>query len=168
MQPLKLVALDKEDLEVVSAHLQDAVLKVADISYVPKARRFVMLVNRFDWAGSHATEGKARLSYERRRSAIRFENVRGVQQINVQRGVRDAVLSLLMVQFDDKDTPAGYITLVFAGGASIRLDVECIEAEIRDLGPAWRTASRPEHELDELLPGGARTAVAGRKPGEGA
>jgi hypothetical protein len=63
------------------------------------------------------------------------------------------VLSLLAVHFEPKEHPGGFITLTFSGGASIRLQVECIEAELTDLGPAWRARSRPQHPGDE--PGGA-------------
>ena len=49
---LKLVALDPEDLAVLSAHLQDAIAKVGDIAYLPKEKRFAMVLNRFDWTGA--------------------------------------------------------------------------------------------------------------------
>ena len=58
------------------------------------------------------------------------------------------MLELLTLQFEEADKPEGHITLVFAGGAAIRLHVECIEAEMRDLGPVWKTKLMPEHEED--------------------
>jgi len=146
MEPLKLLALDTEDLGVLSAHLQDAVLRVADIAYVPGELRFAMIANRFDWESAAKGEDQKKKDFQRRRSALRFDRVLGVQTQGVKPQVEDAVLELLTVQFEEADKPEGYITLVFAGGAAIRLHVECIEAELRDLGPVWKTKLKPEHD----------------------
>ncbi len=144
MQPLKLVALDSEDLEVLSAHLQDAVLRVGDIAYVPAKNRFALIVNRFDWEGA-AEKDKRGKKFERRRSALRFDRVLALQALGIDQGAKNAVVELLAVQFEETQEPEGYITLVFAGGGAIRLHVECIEAEMMDLGPVWRTKRMPEH-----------------------
>jgi hypothetical protein len=148
MQPLKLLALDAEDLQVMSTHLQDAVLRVADIAYVPSEKRFAMVANRFDWEG--AGEGKAarKKGFRRRRSAMRFDRVLGAQLLGIKPKAKNSVLELLAIQFEELDKPEGYVTLVFAGGGAIRLHVECIEAEMKDLGPVWKTKSKPEHEDD--------------------
>ena len=61
----------------------------------------------------------------------------------------DAVLSLLAVQFEQGTAPGGYINLIFSGDAAVRLEVECIEAELKDLGPAWRARSKPRHPDDQ-------------------
>jgi hypothetical protein len=144
MQLLKLAALDTEDLEVLSAHLQDAVMRVGDVAYVPGQNRFAMVLNRFDW--ERASEGRGgKKRYERRRSALRFDRVLGAQIQGIRQSARNAVLELLAIQFEATDEPEGYVTLVFAGDAAIRLHVECIEAEMKDLGPVWRAQSKPEH-----------------------
>lgn len=143
MNRLKLVALDEEDLQIISAHLQDAVLKVADLDYRAREKRFLVAVNRFVWES--APGGKRQRSYERRRSALHFERVNAVKATGIDRQKKDEVLSLLAIRFTGKDSPAGFIDLVFAGGATVRLDVECIEAQFSDLGAAWETGSRPEH-----------------------
>ena len=148
MESLKLLALDTEDLGVLSAHLQDAVLRVADIAYVPGEHRFAMIANRFDWESATEGKGKRKKNFQRRRSALRFDRVLGVQTQGVEPGAEGAVLELLTLQFEVADKPEGHITLVFAGGAAIRLHVECIEAEMRDLGPVWKTKLMPEHEED--------------------
>ena len=144
---LKLTALDAEDLGILSAHLQDAVLLVGGMKYLPGEKRFAAVINRFDWHGA-ANSGKGK-SYERRRAGLRFDRVLSVKAQNVRQGTDDAVLELLAIEFTPTDEPAGHITLVFAGGGAIRLEVECIEAAAADLGPAWETASKPEHALDE-------------------
>lgn len=147
MDKLKLIVFDAEDLAVVSAHLQDAVLKVADMAYQPRARRFVAVLSRFDWSG--AIRG-AKATPERRQTALRIERVLAAKQSGIDLKRKGDVLSLLAIQFEAKGTedPAGAVTLIFAGGAAVRLDVECIEAEMKDLGPAWRARSKPRHPED--------------------
>lgn len=146
MQPLKLVALDTEDLAVMSAHLQDAVLRVGDIAYMPARNRFAVMVNRFDWESAVEEDGgRRKKTYLRRRSALRFDRVLATQVQGINQNAKDAVLELLAIRFEQIDGPEGYIILVFAGDAAIRLHVECIEAEMRDMGPVWRTRRKPEH-----------------------
>lgn len=145
MSRLKLFALDTEDLEVVSAHLQDAVARVADIAWLPAGRRFVMLVNRFDWSAGEAGRGE----YRRNRSALSFDRVTGVRRQGLRQDDPDAVVNLLAVRFSGTDAPAGTVDLLFSGGGTIRLEVECIECRLADLGPAWSTGSRPAHDVGE-------------------
>jgi hypothetical protein len=144
MDPLKLIALDKEDVEVISAHLQDAIVKVADVHWRPSENRLVVAVGRFDWESAHA----ANPQYRRRLSALRFDRVSACKCRNVAPQEKDAVLNLLAVEFAETETPAGVVTLVFSGGAALRLEVECIEAELADLGPTWTTAACPDHSGD--------------------
>jgi hypothetical protein len=155
MQNLKLVALDKEDLEILSAHLQDAVLKIGDMAYQPKARRFAAVARRFDWEKAHA-DGKGREAFERRQAALRFERVIAAKLMNVPIGAKDEVLSLLALTFEEGAAPSGVVTLTFSGRAAIRLEVECIEAELRDLGPVWRTKRKPEHKGEGAAAAGGR------------
>ena len=149
MQPLRLVALDAEDLQILSAHLQDAVLRVGDMAYVPVQNKFAAVANRFDWERAIDGGKSQKKGFERRRSALRFDRVLGAQVQNIRLAAQDAVLELLAVQFEETDSPEGYITLVFAGGGAVRLHVECIEAELRDLGPSWKTKLKPEHGEDD-------------------
>jgi len=159
MEPLKLVALDIEDLDVLSANLQDAVLTVGDMAYLARQNRFAAICNRFDWQSALATvaDGRRRGPYRRRRSALRFERVRAAKLQNIDPAAKDQVLELLAIQFEATRNgggdeggagPEGDISLIFAGGGVVRLHVECIEAELRDLGPVWSTRSRPQHGDD--------------------
>lgn len=149
MQLLKLAALDHEDLEVLSAHLQDAVMRVGDIAYVPEQKRFAVVLNRFDWEGAELSNNSgSKDRFERRRAALRFDRVLSTQAQGIRQEARNAVLDLLAIRFEQTDEPEGYITLHFAGGGGIRLHVECIEAELKDLGPVWRAKSKPEHSDD--------------------
>ena len=144
MDRLKLVALDKEDIQVVSAHLQDAVVKAADIHWRPAEKRVVVALNRFDWEAANGTSAQ----FRRRRAALRFERVSACQCRNCPPGEKDQVLNLLAVSFEETDQPAGVITLMFSGGAALRLEVECLEAELADLGPVWVTECCPAHGVD--------------------
>src|SRR5882672_9488590 len=91
MELLKLIALDDDDLAVVSTHVQDSVAKVGDILYRPAERRVVVVVNRFDWEGAQCGDGP----YRRRRSALRFDRVNALKARNVACGDKEAVLNLL-------------------------------------------------------------------------
>jgi len=149
---LRLLALDGEDLDIVSAHLQDAVMRVGDMAYLPGERRFAAVLNRFDWANAVAASQQAEPVHVRRNAAIRFERVLKAQLQGIDLGAKDRALALLAVQFEPRELPAGLITLIFAGGAAIRLEVECIEAELKDLGAAWAAKSRPVHPEDDTQP----------------
>lgn len=140
---LKLVALDKDDIEVVSAHVQDARVRVGDILWQPQDHRFVMAVNRFDWMT--AVGGQPAADYRRCRTAIRFERVLGCKCRGLDQSNKDAELNLLAIEFVERDAPAGNVTLTFSGGGIIRLDVECLEAELADLGEVFTAKLCPEH-----------------------
>ena len=153
MADLKLLALDAEDLAVISAHLQDAVLQVSDMAYQRGERRFVAMANRFDWEAAAGTDG-GQPALERRRAALRFERVLDAKLQGIDLKAPRQVLSLLAVQFDEKNAPGGFVTLIFAGGGAIRLEVECIEGELRDLGAAWAARRQPEHPEKGSSPAG--------------
>jgi hypothetical protein len=141
---LKFVVLDEEDLEVVSAHVQDAIVKVGDVHWRPQEKRLVVGISRFDWESAQS----AAPQYRRRRSVLRFERVLACKCRNVDPAGRDAVLNLLAVEFKETDAPAGVATLAFSGGGTLRLEVECLEAELADLGPTWTTSYCPIHPVD--------------------
>ena len=144
MEPVKFVALDRDDLEVVSTHLQDSLVKVADIMWRPKERRVVISLRRFDWLSAEASRPELRRCH----SALRFERVNSCKCRSLDPGGKDAVLNLLAVEFTEGNTPAGTVRLIFSGGAVLRLDVECLEAELVDLGASWPAAERPVHMED--------------------
>jgi DUF2948 family protein len=144
MDPLKLIALDQEDIEIVSTHLQDAVVKVSDVIWLPREKRLVLGLNRFDWEACGCDDP----CYKRRRTALRFERVNAFRCRNVNPAERDAVLNLLAVEYAETDAPGGVVTLIFSGGAALRLEVECLECELADLGPSWTAKARPAHEVE--------------------
>ncbi len=147
MDLLKFIALDSEDLEVVSTHLQDAVVRSSEVLWRPEQHRLVVALNRFDWEAATTRSPE----YRRRRAALRFERVLSCKCKGLKPPAgEDAVLNLLSVEFTPTDEPAGVVTLYFSGGGALRLEVECLEAELADLGPTWTTAACPAHADGEL------------------
>jgi hypothetical protein len=142
---LKLVALDRDDVEVVSAHVQDAVVRVADVLWQPREHRFVMVLNRFDWMAAPNAKGDGKPPYRRCRTALRFERVLSCKCRNLDQSDKDARLNLLAVEFVERDAPAGLVTMTFSGGGVIRLEVECLEAELADLGETFTADACPNH-----------------------
>ena len=138
---LKLSALDVEDLAVISAQMQDAVLLAGDMRYTPKRKQFTLIANRFAWDEQDTPQ--------RRRTGLHFGRVLSVKTLNMQQLEKDEVLSLLSVTFADTDAPSGEVLLTFSDGATVRLSVECLECQMSDLGPAWAAKAVPQHPLDD-------------------
>ena len=99
MEPVKFIALDPEDLEVVSTHLQDAQVKVADVMWRPKEKRLVVALNRFDWLAAECTKPELR----RCRSALRFERVTSCKCRSVNPHGKDDVILILCKYTAEKD-----------------------------------------------------------------
>jgi len=138
---LRLTALDTEDLAIISAQMQDAVLLAGDMSFDPKRKQFVLLANRFAWDDPETPQ--------RRRTGLHFDRVLKVKTLNMSHLEKDEVLSLLSVTFAELDAPSGEVLLAFAEGATIRLSVECLECQMSDLGPAWAAIAVPHHEVED-------------------
>lgn len=141
--PLKLLALDADDLSVLSAHMQDSLARIADMAFLPGESRFAMLIDRFDWIAALAPGDGA--TPQRRRAGLHFERVQKARTRGFDLKERDKTLNLLAVEFAERDAPAGVVTLLFSGDAAIQLEVECLEAAISDLGPALAASERPQH-----------------------
>ena len=148
MSDLKLIALDAEDLAIIAAHLQDAVLRMEDMAYLKAQKRFAIVANRFDWSHAAKTANAGDARFVRKRAGVRIEHVTAAQVQGLDLTKKDQVLSLLTLTFAARDEPQGIITLTFAGGGALRLEVECIEAALSDLGAAWATSHKPEHAGD--------------------
>lgn len=140
-----LAAEDAEDLGILSARLQDAVVRVKDLVWLPKSHRFAALVNRFKWEVAQ----KSRSPNLRVRSRLSFDRVLSVKSHKIRRDP-EAVASLLALSFTayGNENPAGVIELVFAGGGLMRLEVECIDASLSDVSGEWAARGRPSHEIE--------------------
>jgi hypothetical protein len=143
VQALKLIALDREGLGVISAHIQDTCVKRVDMTWLPGQRRFVVAGMRYDWVGAK-TGPEERVS-----SVLRFDRVSKVSHLGLAETNSDATLNLLAVTFEKTDPPAGIIILAFADGALVRLDVECVEVELRDMGHRVPAQACPGHALTD-------------------
>jgi hypothetical protein len=146
MKRVTLAAEDAEDLEIVSARLQDAVAQVKDFVWLPKSHRFAAIVNRFQWEAAQVK----RSENLRIRSRLVFDRVSSVKALKFKRDP-EAVASLLAIKFAKRseDDPSGTVELVFAGGGVIRLEVECLDASLTDVSNAWAALGRPDHETEE-------------------
>jgi hypothetical protein len=142
MTDLKLLALDTEDLDVVSATTQDAVVRVADMGYAQADHRFALLMNRYAWE-----QGVGGKKGQRKRAGLHFDRVNSVKVAGIDTHARDGVLDLLDIRFTQTDAPSGIVELRFAGGGTVRLVVEVLEARMEDLGAAWAAKARPEHAI---------------------
>ena len=147
--PLRLTAPDAEGIAVLSALLQDAVFPITEMSYLPKRRRFALLLNRFRWEDRDAAE-TAKRAYERVQSLLVFEDVLSVKSNGIDRKDADTVLSLLSVTFTPGPDGTGRIDLLLAGDGTIALQVEVLDASLRDVSRPYIAPSGhvPTHEED--------------------
>jgi hypothetical protein len=143
MSGLRLLAQDEEDLRIISAHLQDAVIRMADLVYLPRQHRFVAILNRFCWEG--CPEGSLG---ERVQTGLHFDGVLKVRSQDVRQDDPEAVAVLLAIDFSPAGDGGGTIDFILCGGGRIRLEVECIEASLRDITDPRPAVGRPEHQLE--------------------
>ena len=136
---LKIAALDPDDLAILSAHLQDAEVKVGDMAYLPGQQRFALFGARFDWYAA------GRGLCERCGTGLHFERVSRVRRAGFDQDP-DTVLTLLAISFMPTEAPAGTVMLHFSNDGAVRLDVECLEAALADVGPRWICGNPPVRE----------------------
>lgn len=127
----KLIALDVDDLAVISAHVQDAAVRIKDIIWRQGEKRLVIGMSRLDWDQTIAGGVEPR----RLVSALRFDRVLACKSRDIDLEGPDVAMELLGIEFHAADAPSGSAVLMFAGGGALRLDVECLEVELADLGP---------------------------------
>jgi hypothetical protein len=125
------MALDADDLAVISTHVQDAHVQVADIIWRQTEKRLVIGMNRLDWEQTLAGETEPR----RLVAALRFDRVLACKSRNIDLDDQDGLLDLVGIEFHESEAPGGSALLHFAQGGALRLDVECLECELTDLGP---------------------------------
>lgn len=143
---LTLRAETAEDVPVVSALVQDAVLPVTEIDWNAKARTLAFLVNRFRWEDRDIT-GTASRPYERVRSLLVISGVTGVASQGIDRSERDTILSILNLTFEPGDEGAGRVVITLAGDGAIAAEVECLDIDLRDMTRPYIAPSgkAPEH-----------------------
>ena len=144
---LKLIAEDTEDLKVISTHLQDALVRVGDIAYLPRHRRLAISLNRFCWEAQPSKIG-GKVAYARVTSGLHFDGVLGVKARGMDQKNLEGLLYLLSIEPKLDASGAGVIDLVFAGGATLQAQVECVDATLTDRGEPWLTDQKPAHDDD--------------------
>jgi hypothetical protein len=154
--PLKLSAADAEDLQVIAAICQDALVPVGEMAYLQDEKRFVLALNRFRWdqapeaeAGAAPADGKDASFwdkndrgpvYERVLCGLTFENVTAVRSKQIDLRKRDEILALLTIHSEP-----GAVMLLFAGGGIIKLEIGELRCFLQDFGQSWPTRRRPRH-----------------------
>ena len=146
--PLKLIALDADDLAVISAHVQDARVQASDIIWRQHEKRLVIGMNRLDWEQALAGE----VSPRRLVAALRFDRVLACKSRNIDLQAPATALDLVGIEFHPGEPPGGCALLLFDRGAALRLDLECLECELTDLG------------TDDFGTGDAGKGASGRDP----
>lgn len=155
-QRLRLKAEDLDDLKIVSTFVQDALVKMKEIAYVPGSRQFALILNRFCWENrpggdvrfADVVAGRAsRAPHERTRSGLTFGSVLRARRQKLAQQAKEQVLALLSIEAIPGEDAAATIILTFAGEAQLRLDVECIDVRLEDLGDPWPVKRRPAHAL---------------------
>lgn len=153
MTGVKLKAEDAADLEVMAAHLQDAILRVGDFVWLARQRRFAGVATRFCWehvdvdpenpALSRPKKGK---SFYRTRAGLHFDSVLGVKAKGFDQNDAEAFLVVLGLTFEPSEDGAGTLRIAFGGDAELALEVECLDASMSDQTAPWPTDQLPQHE----------------------
>lgn len=146
-RPLNLFAQDAEDLKVMSALVQDAVLSLADVTWDRKARRFAALVNRFRWEDKEAAAAEKR-PFERVRAMLVVGDVLAVRSQGIDPREKDTVVSILSLDWQPGADGTGRLILVLAGDGAIALEVEALDLHLRDVTRPYRAPSgkAPHHD----------------------
>lgn len=142
-KPLRLIAEDEADLKVISAAVQDGVLKAENLKYDRKKRRFTLELNRFQWEDAKNKRGpKTRV-----RSLLAIDSILGVKTRAITKADPDMVLSVLSLSFEaDAEPPGGTISVLFSGDGELALQVEAVDVTLLDSDYEWATRRTPDHE----------------------
>lgn len=143
MKPLRLLAETAADLQVISAAVQDAILKAENLKYDKRRRRFTLEINRFSWEDAKSKRGpKTRV-----RSLLAFDGVLGVKTRAVTKADLDMVMSVLSVTFTpDDEPPGGKVSILFSGDGELMLEVEALDVTLLDSDYEWATRHTPDHD----------------------
>lgn len=141
-KPVNIGAMDAEDLVVLSALVQDAVLPVSEMTYDRAGQTFALLLNRFRWEDANAPTA------ERVQALLSFRTVQSVALQGIDRSDKDTVLSILSIRFEETEAPSGHVILEFAGDGALRLSVEALEVNLRDVTRPYHAPSgkAPRHD----------------------
>lgn len=147
-QPLRLIAQDAEGLQIFATLMQDAVFPITEMAYAARRRRFALMLNRFRWEDRAAAERAGR-KFERVQSLLVFEDVLAVRTTGIDRADSKTILSLLEIAYAPGSDGTGTVTLILAGDGAIALEVEALDATLRDvtrpyLAPSGKAPAHPQ------------------------
>jgi hypothetical protein len=144
--PLRLRALDPDDVRVISSLVQDSVFPASEMTWDRRRRRFAILLNRFRWEDAPAAERRRR-PFERVQAVLAVEDVTGVASQGVEKGDADTILSLLSIDFEPGEDGTGRVVLTLSGDGAIGVEVEALEVVLRDVTRPYEAPSRkaPAH-----------------------
>lgn len=134
-KPVRLRAHDPDDLTVVSALLQDALVPLADMAYLKDERRFVLAVNRYRWDDPDKPS--------RTHALLSFQETDGVQSRGLDRSKPNHIYELLSLAYAD-----GIVQAEFSGGGSLRIQVQKLDCLLEDVGEPWPATREPKHDVD--------------------
>lgn len=141
-KPLRLLAEDEADLKVISAAVQDAVLKAENLKYNRKRRRFTLELNRFQWEDAPKRGPKSRV-----RALLAIDSVLSVKTRAVSKSDPDMVMSVLSVTFEAaSELPGGKVSVLFSGDGELALEVEALDVTLLDSEYEWVTRYTPDHD----------------------
>ena len=140
---LKLIARTEEDLRVVSAHLQDAIVNINDIAHLKKNKILLLQLNRFMW--EDIEKGVFRKN-KRIRTFLKFENVVKVNSKNINQAGNDKFLDFLTIETNQMIDNNYEMKILFAGDSILKVIAEVIEVTLDDQGEAWDTKNKPKHK----------------------
>jgi hypothetical protein len=145
-KPLKLLAKELDDLTVISAFLQDAIIPIMSMSYDERLKTFSLLTDRF----CHEHEPviiNDQLMHHRVHAAFQVHNVNGIKHRNFPKKDdphHHQMLNLLAIQGEEKK-----IHVIFSGGAEMIMNVDDLECYLKDLNDPYPTPHKPEHVFDK-------------------
>ena len=141
---LKLIANSDDDLRVISAHLQDAIVSLSGIAHLKKNRIFLIQLNRFMW--EDVEKGVFRKN-KRIRTILKFDNVVGVYSKNINSKDKERFLDFLAIETNILPDKYYEIKLIFSGDSVIKIRSEVIEVTLDDQGSPWESKTKPKHKF---------------------
>ena len=141
-------AFDKSDLEIISSLLQDSILPASEIQWLPSSNKLAFLVNRFRWEDKEMELSQDKKG-ERVQSLLMISHVKSVSSSGFSPKQKDKVLSILSISFDGDDGGFGNVLIILSGYGSIRVGVDVLEINLRDVTMPYIAPSGrfPWHEL---------------------
>ena len=129
---MKLNAIDTEELKIIATVLQDGLIEVSDVKYLPSIRTFIVMITRFMWE-----EKIVNKTNNRTKAVLVFEDVLAVHSRNIDQMNKTKVLELLTFNFYYNKSKNIEIELLFNNDATIKLETEVVQAKLEDQGDSW-------------------------------